>query len=214
MYMAFAAGKVSFAGAWRTILRTKKNIFLLPILFIPLAACGKADLQDYEVAQFIRTLGPSSRFFSANDEGQPLFSATEKYNMVMNGKLDIMSQYVKRAKKKSPAKYEEAAKLAKSEGFETVEAWAEIGDRIMLAYVAIKLKDKIIQYDESMKQMTKEAKKKLPAKFKKILNSTDKLNKTLKEAPQKDIQVVGKYISYIDAEARSSGYDISIDPQP
>ncbi len=103
---------------------------------------------------------------------------------------------IKAVREASQDAYGRFAKLVKSQGFSSAEAWAKTGDRVMLAYIALRTPLEDLDMAQTMTAAQLEM---LPPDMRQMVQSAMAFAKTVKGVPQADRDAVTPYLSQLDA---------------
>ena len=108
------------------------------------------------------------------------------------------SKAVDTMKTAHPADYAKLGSVVKSHGF-TQAAWGQTGDRVMVAYLAIKMEAENPQAMAQMQAMDKSMLDMLPADMKAQFTQAMVMMETVKNAPDADKKTVAKVKDQLDA---------------
>jgi len=137
-------------------LRALLVLFALIILSIPQTSLGEVALKDADIRHFIAAIKPLDKLGKkyALDQDKDMMSQT------MDGEFNPMSQSLKRIRKHEA--YGEFKHIIQKAGFSSDEEWAMVGDRVMKAFIALKMKKEmqhqpgqggVGELEESLKQI-------------------------------------------------------------
>lgn len=106
--------------------------------------------------------------------------------------------------------YIKLVKIVKKNGFDSPLQWAEAGDRIMPAYMALKIPGKMPDQSEMMAEITPEMRKMMPpetlAKIEEGIKQAAYAAKTIEDVPQADKEAVRPFMGDLDRAIGRYGY--------
>ncbi len=101
-------------------------------------------------------------------------------------------------KEKYPSDHTKLANKVKTHGFSTAE-WGRVGDRVMVAYLALKMQDEDPDSMAMMAGMDKSMLDMVPPEMRAQLEGTFAMMETIKNAPDEDKAVVASVKAELDA---------------
>jgi hypothetical protein len=101
-------------------------------------------------------------------------------------------------KEKYPSDHAKLASVAKAQGFSTQE-WGQVGDRVMIAYLALRMQEEDPRSLEMMEGMDKSMLDMMPPEMREQLEGTFAMMETVKNAPEEDKAAVVSVKSELDA---------------
>lgn len=114
------------------------------------------------------------------------------------------SNAVKILKADHPADHAELAGVVKPHGFSTVE-WGGVGDRVMVAYFALKMAEEDPRSLEMMKGMDQSMLDMMPPEMKTQMESVFAMMETVKNAPEADREAVAAVKDDLDSYMENAG---------
>ncbi|MGF1454952.1 MAG: hypothetical protein ACFB6R_06190 [Alphaproteobacteria bacterium] len=181
---------------------TQAVLGLLLVWSVPAAAA----LSDADVKRFVEGL-PAAFELNKTFEAEGLDVSLDAD--VKAGKPVPTTPFtdgLKALREASSDAYGRYAKLVKSQGFASPEAWAETGDRVMLAYIALKTPAEALEMAQSMTPAQLDM---LPPNMRSTVESAMAFAKTVRTVPQADRDAVAPYVpqldAFIDLEGQSYG---------
>ena len=101
-------------------------------------------------------------------------------------------------KEKYPSDHAKLANTVEEHGFSTTE-WGHVGDRVMIAYLALRMQEDDPDSLEMMAGMDKSMLEMVPPEMREQLESTFAMMETVKNAPETDKQAVAAVKDDLDA---------------
>ena len=95
-----------------------------------------SDLTPDDVTRFVETLAPTNAFGDELDKAGKLDRLIDDAPPVLGERFAPYTDGMADLKKTLPADYARFGAMLKGHGFASPEAWGEVGDRVMLAYMA------------------------------------------------------------------------------
>ena len=180
----------------------KKLIFVVSLLLTLLQAAHAAEqLTGSMVGQFIKTMNDLRQIAARYDEPDQLgeigsmSEAMERAAAPFSSSLSTMREY------QGYAEFESAISAA---GFASIEQWAGVGDRVIIAYGAIKMSERAPDLDIQMAQAMQklensgmsEAQKQM---MREMMQSSSRAVQAYTDAPQADKDAVMPFIAELEA---------------
>lgn len=167
-------------------------------IFMSVSAVEAANpLSSDQVVHFVETLGPIQTFGDALEkEG--------KLNVLIgggasaNGEFKPYSAGVGALKKQFPADFRRLSGVVKPHGF-TPEEWGEIGDRVMAAYMALRIERDEPGALDKIDAVDPEELKKMPPELQLQMRDYMAMMEAVKKAPSADKTAVFPSMELIDA---------------
>jgi hypothetical protein len=172
-------------------------MFLLALPFgVQADSLGEAAIEAY-----IDSLGPVRQLGEKlQAEGKQSF--LEREITPRNGELfDPHTRGVKALQRESTADYSELGRIVRQYGFTSAESWALTGDRVVLAYGAIKAEaesPEILQLAQQMQGMDPQMLQLMPPEMRQQMEQAVSIARTLAQVPAADKQSVRPYTAQLD----------------
>ncbi|WP_417568286.1 hypothetical protein [Marinobacter sp.] len=169
----------------------------LCLLVVPAHA---SDLRSSTIESFLASLQDMQSIFDDSEASEPdeEFTGSDDWNIdftrMYSGMVDELSNH--------PPTQRKVGAVAERHGFESLEQWGRIGDRIFTAYMAIHAEGQpavdtgaMENYMALMENLPEAEKQNI----RKMMESTVRSNKVIRNAPVRDIEAVRPYADEIMA---------------
>lgn len=178
------------------MIRTIAAAFALTLAAAPVLAAE--PLTEDQVTRFVATLQPVEEFGDRlDDEGK--MNEFDDRAPVPGKEFHPYSDGVATLKKAHPADYARLGDLLKPHGF-SQDQWAATGDRVMLAYMAIRMEKENPDYDKQMAKMDPAMLAQMPAPMRAQMEGVMAMIETVKKAPAADKAAVKPHVKAIEKE--------------
>jgi hypothetical protein len=173
-------------------------------LAIGAAHAGDGALTEDQAKRFVKTLPALDEFGKElekkEEAGKINFDAQPK----AGEPFKPYSNAVKILKAESPADHQRLASLVKPHGFSATQ-WGDVGDRVMIAYMALKMQEEDPRTMQMMEGMDKSMMDMMPPEMKAQMEAAFAMMETVKNAPEADKQAVSSVKADLDAYMEQSG---------
>ena len=174
------------------------SLFLL--LLLPLGVQASA-LTPASIEAYIDSL-PAVRQLGEKLQSEGKQSFLEREITPRSGELfDPHSRGVKALQRESAGDYAELSRIVRQQGFTSAESWALTGDRVVLAYGAIKAEaesPEILQLAQQMQGMDPQMLQLVPPQMRQQMEQAVSIARTLAQVPQADRHNVQPYVARLD----------------
>lgn len=176
------------------------SFMFLFLLALPLGAqastLGQTAIEAYiDSLELVRQLGERLQ-----SEGKHGF--LEREITPRNGELfDPHTRGVKALQRESADDYSELGRIVRQYGFTSAESWALTGDRVVLAYGAIKAEaesPEILQLAQQMQRMDPQMLQLVPPEMRQQMEQAVSIARTLAQVPAADKRSVRPYTAQLD----------------
>jgi len=174
--------------------------FLFLCLLLPLQ--GQASvLSQTSIEAYIQSLGPVRKLGEKlQAEGKQSF--LEREITPRNGELfDPHTRGVKALQRESGKDYAELSRLVRQHGFTSAESWALTGDRVVLAYGAVKAEaesPEILRLAQQMQGMDPQMLQLVPPEMRQQMEQAVSIARSLALVPAEDKVSVRPYVGQLD----------------
>lgn len=174
---------------------------LASFLLVFFAVVQAEELSPENIQKFISTLRPLRAL--ANDAPSGKLSDTFKTNVLENGfEKGIYSNLLRNLRTTDPELESEVKKVIKSNGFNTTEEWATIGDRVMAAYIAIALEGNADQLRQAM-SIDPEVVKQMGPIMQRKVTQLQRVFVSSQQVPSSDKSAVQPFVNELESLAPS-----------
>ena len=159
------------------------------VLLFTTGAAAESPLTTDQAKRFIATLAPLDAL-GDELEAQGKVEAMQVDTAPKAG--EAFAPYTKAVaalKDKFPGDYAKLAKVAKAQNF-SAEEWGAVGDRVMIAYMALKMREQDPKTTAMMQGMDKSMLDMVPPDMRAQLEQTFAMMETVKNAPEADIAAI------------------------
>ncbi len=184
----------------------KKIIAIIALGFAAsgIAAAGDNPLTEDQAKRFVETL-PALDQFGKDLEAE---GKTEQMSIDTQPKageeFKPYSTAVAVLEKRHPADHKRLANLVKPHGFSAGE-WGDVGDRVMIAWMALKMQEEDPRTLQMMEGMDKSMLDMMPPELKAQMEAAFAMMETVKNAPEADKQAVASVKDDLDAYMEENG---------
>lgn len=155
-----------------------------------------AALSNDEVTKFIAATPDIETF--AQDMKKEGRNMEEEVMKDSKGKFEPYAQSVDLLKTKYKDDYKKMGDLVKKHGFTSAEEWANVGDRVMHAYMAIKIEEKNPEALKDIPALTDDMKKSMPPETLKMVERQIQVRQTIAAVPKEDKDAVKTQVASLD----------------
>lgn len=180
------------------------TIFISSLLFTVTALAGDAPLTEDQAKRFVASLSSV----------EALGDALEAEGKIENLQIDSQpkageafkpySSAVAALAEKYPGDHAKLAKAVKTHGFSAAD-WGAVGDRVMIAYLAVKMQEEDPQAMEMMDGMDASMMEMMPPEMRAQMESVFAMMETVKNAPADDKRTIAVVKDDLDAYMERDG---------
>ncbi len=176
------------------------------VLFVAGSAASAEDqkpLTEDQAKRFVASLESLDRFRSELDTEGKIDNINIETKPKAGEPFAPYSSAVSVLKEKYPADHARLSNTVKPHGFSPKE-WGDTGDRVMIAYMAIKMQDEDPRTTAMMETMDASMLSMMPPEMREQLESTFAMMETVKNAPEADKKVVATVKDDLEAYMEKS----------
>jgi hypothetical protein len=181
-------------------MRVSARFFSLFLLLLPLGVQASA-LTPASIEAYINSL-PAVRQLGEKLQSEGKQSFLEREITPRNGeRFDPHSRGVKALQRESAGDYAELSRIVRQQGFTSAESWALTGDRVVLAYGAIKAEaesPEVLQLAQQMQGMDPQMLQLVPPQMRRQMEQAVSIARTLAQVPAADRHQVQPYVARLD----------------
>lgn len=167
------------------------------------AQAGDTQLTEDQAKRFVETL-PALEKMSDELEANGKIEALQIESTPKAGEeFKPYSKAVAVLKKAHPSEHARLEKITKPHGF-TAEEWGNVGDRVMIAYMALRMEEEDPRSIQMMEQMDHSMIEMMPPEMKAQMEGVFAMMETIKNAPEADRKVVTSVKPELDAYMEAS----------
>lgn len=174
------------------------TVFLSSFFFAATAFAGDKPLTEDEAKRFVASL------YSVETLGEDLEAQGKIENLNVDAKpkageaFKPYSNAVTALSKKYPADHAKLAKAVKAHGF-SADDWGVVGDRVMIAYMAVKMEEDDPQAMAMMEGMDASMLEMMPPEMRTQMEGAFAMMETVKNAPASDKAAIAAVKADLDA---------------
>ena len=166
------------------------------LAFAAAPAFAEAPLSDDQVKRFVATLAPVEEFGDKLDHDGKL-DDLDKKTPAFGEEFRPYKNAIAALKRDHPADYAALGALLKPHGF-SQDQWAATGDRVMLAYMALRMEQENPDYEKQMAGMDKSMLNQMPPQMRAQIEGALAMVETVKKAPAADKAAVKPHAKAIE----------------
>ena len=180
------------------------TIFISSLFFTFAALAGDGPLTEDQAKRFVASL----------TSVEALGDALEAEGKIENLQIDSQpkageafqpySRAVAALAKKYPADHDKLAKALKPHGF-SADNWGSVGDRVMIAYLAVKMQEDDPQAMQMMDGMDASMLEMMPPEMRAQMEGVFAMMETVKNAPAEDKEAISAVKAELDAYMERDG---------
>ncbi len=160
--------------------------------------CPAHALTDAEVKQVVDSL-PAVQKLGQKLEASGQFEGLQaEMNVMLEGSFAPFAQSIKLMQTKAPAAYSEMETLITSFGFASPAKWGELSDKVLNAYMALKIEDENVNALAMAEQMTPEMMEQIPPGLREQMEASLKVMRQLNQVPVVHKEAVLPYLDQLD----------------
>lgn len=160
------------------------------------ALAEEAALQDNQVKRFVETLDPVEAFSDRLGDEARFDDMMEEVRPQQGKNFRPYSEGVAALKKKFPAEYAALGEVVKPHGF-SQESWAATGDRVMVAYMALRMEQENPEFRSRTPQIDPAQLAQMPAEIRASIETSMAIMDVVKNAPAADQAAVRPHMTAI-----------------
>jgi len=183
----------------------KTLVAALALFFVASPALAEAPLTDDQVARFIATLEPVEEMGKRLEAEGKIAKFFDEEKPTMGKEFKPYSTGIAELKKDHPGEYAALGGALKPHGF-SQDQWAATGDRVMRAYLAVKMEQENPKYAQEMPALDPSMLEQMPPQMRAQIESALAMVEAVKETPAADKAAVKPHLSAIEAATDRGGY--------
>ncbi|MEZ5914961.1 MAG: hypothetical protein R3C42_04970 [Parvularculaceae bacterium] len=168
------------------------------LFFAVSPALAEAPLSDDQVTRFIATLRPVEEMGKRLEAEGKIAETFGEEKPTLGSEFKPYSKGVASLKRDYPGEYAALGGALKPHGFSQDE-WAATGDRVMRAYIAVKLEKENPDYEKQMAAMDPSMLSQLPPQMRAQIEGAFAMIETVKSTPATDKAAVKPHVAAIEA---------------
>jgi len=168
-------------------------------------ALAEAPLTDDQVTRFIATLAPVEEMGKRLEAEGKIAKLFDEKNPAMGCEFKPYSTGVSELKKDHPGEYAALGGALKPHGF-SQDQWAATGDRVMRAYIAVKMEQENPNYAQEMPALDPSMLEQMPPQMRAQIEGALAMVEAVKETPAADKAAVKPHLAAIDAATDRGGF--------
>lgn len=170
---------------------------IIAFSFAAAPALAEAPLTDDKVKRFIETLEPVEELGERLEAKGKLVKTLDEEKPMIGKDFRPYSDGVAALKKEHPGEYAALGALLKPHGF-SQDDWAATGDRVMIAYMAVKMEAENPNYEKDMAGMDPAMLAQVPPQMRAQIEGALAMVETVKKAPAADKAAVKPHVKALE----------------
>lgn len=180
------------------MIRNFAHVIICLLLFTSTSfASAENPLTDEQVSRFVASLDGFSEFRDAMKDDEKIKNMEIDTRPKAGEKFQPYTRAVSELKEKYPNEHQKLSNIVKPHGFSATQ-WGNVADRVIIAYLAIKLSEEDPDTMAMLDGMDKSMLEMMPPEMRSQVEASFAMMETVKNAPEADKVVVRKKKAELD----------------